>query len=61
MTIIKNGNLVTEDKVIREDLAIVKGKIARMAPSIEPGPGDQVIDAAGLMVFPGFIATHTSP
>ena len=23
MTIIKNGNLVTEDKVIREDLAIV--------------------------------------
>jgi dihydropyrimidinase len=59
MTIIKNGNLVTEDKVIREDLAIVKGKIARMAPSIEPGPGDQVIDAAGLMVFPGFIDAHT--
>ncbi|NLD83859.1 MAG: dihydropyrimidinase [Clostridiales bacterium] len=59
MTIIKNGNLVAEDKVIREDLAVSEGKIARIAPSIEPGPGDQVIDAAGFMVFPGFIDAHT--
>ena len=41
----------------RADVAIKDGKIACVAPAIEGG--DQVIDATGLTVTPGFIDAHS--
>ena len=58
MIIIKNGLVVT-DTAAQRDLAIENGKILRIDPSIEISEGDQVVDAAGCYVFPGFIDPHT--
>jgi dihydroorotase len=40
------------------DIAIRKGRIAAIAPALEPGPKTKVIDARGLIVTPGLIDTH---
>lgn len=58
MIIIKNGHIVGEE-VLVGDLAIENGKIAEIAEKIEPRDGDEVIDASGCWVFPGFIDPHT--
>ena len=59
MYILQNGTLVSSEKTWRADLAINGGKIAAIAPAISPAPGDQVLDASGCLVFPGFIDPHT--
>ncbi|MEP7120178.1 MAG: amidohydrolase/deacetylase family metallohydrolase [Byssovorax sp.] len=41
------------------DVAITGGRIARIAPSIDPSTAKAVIDAAGLTVTPGLIDLHT--
>lgn len=58
MIIIKGGTLVT-DRAWTGDLAIEGETIAALAPSIEAGEGDEVIDASGCYVFPGAIDPHT--
>lgn len=57
--IIKNGTLVTASDTFVADLAADNGIITEIAKSIEPGVGDQVIDAAGQYVLPGGIDPHT--
>ena len=58
MTIIVNGTLVTPDGERRTSLAVEDGKI-KMIGEIEPREGDEVLDASGCYVFPGFIDGHT--
>lgn len=58
MIIIKGGTLVTSN-ARPGDLAIENDKIKAIAPEIQAGPDDQVIDAAGCYVFPGAIDPHT--
>jgi len=58
MIIIKNGTLV-RDCEFQADLAVEGKQILKIAETIEPGPGDRVIDASGCYVFPGFIDAHT--
>lgn len=41
------------------DLQIKDGKIERIAPSIAPDPDEEVFDARGLRVYPGFIDAHS--
>jgi len=53
--VIKNGTIVTAESVVATDIGIVGEKIAAIGPGIE---GDQVIDASGLYVFPGFVDAH---
>ena len=56
--ILRNGNLVFEDRTIKGDLVIENGKIAAIA---EPAPYDAdalEINAEGMMVMPGMIDTH---
>lgn len=59
MIIIKGGTLVCPDGLRVGDVALEGDKIVRIAASIEVGDGDEVADAAGCWVFPGFIDAHT--
>lgn len=58
MKIIQNGVLVTPGGLERADLAMDGGKIAKIG-KITAGPEDEVIDASGCYVYPGFIDGHT--
>lgn len=59
MIIIKNGELVLENEVMKGDIAVENGKISAIAPLIEPGAADCCLDASDAYVFPGFIDPHT--
>ncbi len=59
MLIIQNGTLVSPDGQTRADLRVSGGIIDAAAPRIDPAPGDEVLDARGCLVFPGFIDAHT--
>ena len=59
MIIIRNGTLVLPEGLVRADLAMEGGRIARIAPSVEAHEGDEVHDAAGCWVMPGLIDAHT--
>jgi len=58
--LIKNGTLVTMDQkgpVARGDLLIRDGRIASIAEKIGE-TADEIIDASGCAVLPGFVQTH---
>lgn len=55
-TAIRNGSLVTPDRVCKANLYITDGKIA--AISDQPLPARTDIDATGRLVFPGMLDTH---
>ncbi|NLG23837.1 MAG: amidohydrolase family protein [Clostridiales bacterium] len=59
-TLIRGGTLVdgTGDAPRRADVLVRGDRIERAAPRIEPGQSDEVIDAAGLVVCPGFVDIH---
>lgn len=59
MTIIQHGTLVLPDGLMQGDIAFENGVITHIAPAIEAGAGDAVCEAAGCLVFPGFIDAHT--
>ena len=59
MIIIKGGAVVSSRGMIRADVALDGGKIAQVAPAIEPGANDELVDAQGMWVMPGFIDAHT--
>lgn len=60
MLAIRNGEIVGEDEVLRGmDLLIEDGAIADIVPEGSVGlRSDQVIDAAGRYVMPGFVDIH---
>lgn len=59
MLIIKNGTVVGSNKTEQLDIKIDKGIIIEVNKEIEVMSNDEVIDAAGQLVFPGFIDGHT--
>ena len=56
--LIKIGTLVLPSGLTQADLRLEDGKIAQLAPNLPVG-NSRVIEAAGKLVFPGFIDTHT--
>lgn len=56
--LIQNGTLLCPDGPIRADLRVAGDRIAEIGVSL-PGRDSRIIDAAGKLVFPGFIDTHT--
>ena len=58
--VIKNGTVIdgSGSKRFRNDIAVKDGIIVKLAQNIEEG-AEEVIDARGLFVSPGFIDTHT--
>ncbi len=55
--IIRNGNLVLENEVVKKDILVQNGKIVKIAENI-PTNGEREIDATGKHVFSGFIDMH---
>ena len=59
--LIQGGHLVDPRSGINgtRDLAIADGKIAAIAPKIDPAAAAKTIDARGLFVTPGLVDIHT--
>ncbi|MBI3682703.1 MAG: dihydropyrimidinase [Acidobacteria bacterium] len=58
-TLIRNGTLVTAEKTLAADLLIDGETIRDVRAGIPPETARRVIDAAGMLVFPGGIDVHT--
>lgn len=60
MICIKNGMLHNAicQEAFQADILIEDGKIARIGTDLEIPEGTQVIDAAGMEVYPGFVEAH---
>ncbi len=56
--LIKNGHIVSPEKLFQADLLIANETIERIAPDISETDAE-IIDAQGKYVFPGFIDAHT--
>ncbi|HYX86771.1 MAG TPA: allantoinase AllB [Gaiellales bacterium] len=57
-TIIAGGTLATAAGTFRADIIIEDGRVAAITDSGAAGGGDELIDAAGLVVMPGAIDMH---
>ena len=59
-TLITGADVVRpgRDRTERADIAITDGIVAAIEPSIEPVDAAEVIDAAGLLAFPGSVDSH---
>ena len=55
--IIRNGNVVLENGVVKTDILVENGKIIKLAENL-PADGTAEIHADGLYVFPGLIDMH---
>src|SRR5438445_9242578 len=56
--LIRNGTVVTADRVEKADVLIEGSTIREVRASVDP-KGHTVVDAAGLFVLPGGIDAHT--
>jgi dihydropyrimidinase len=56
--LIKNGDVVTADARYRADILCEEETITRIGRGLTAPAGAEVIDAAGKLVFPGFIDPH---
>ena len=41
------------------DIRLENGKIKEISPDLPPPPGEEVFDAAGLRIYPGFVDAHS--
>lgn len=56
--LIQGGTLVTQDQMYVADILVQAETIAKIDRHIDPAEADEVIDASGSYVFPGFIDPH---
>ena len=56
--LIQNGTLICPEGPVQAGLRVEGDKITEIGPDLPVGDS-QIIDAAGKLVFPGFIDTHT--
>ncbi len=56
--LISNGEIVTADERYRADLYIEDQTITQIGKHLRVPPGTETIDAAGKLIFPGFIDPH---
>jgi dihydropyrimidinase len=56
--LIRNGEIVTVGSRIQADIYVENETITRIGRDLEAPPDTEVIDAAGKLVFPGFIDPH---
>lgn len=53
--LIRNAELINENKRLQADVRVRDGRIAAIARDLAPEDGEQVIDASGLWLLPGMI------
>ncbi|AMA72593.1 dihydroorotase [Aneurinibacillus thermoaerophilus] len=56
-TILCNGQILVDGKLVKKDILIEGTNVSRIADSIEEA-GHEVLDAAGKLIVPGFIDMH---
>ncbi len=56
--LIKSGRIITPDQDYVADILVEGQSVSRIGPDIAPENVDEVIDASGKFVFPGFIDPH---
>jgi dihydropyrimidinase len=56
--LVRGGTVVGPDGLRRADVGIVEGKIAEVGADLDPAGAAELIDATGLLVFPGIIDAH---
>ena len=56
--LIRNADIVNADSRSKGDIWIEDETITRIGANLDAPPGAEIIDAAGRMVFPGFIDPH---
>jgi dihydropyrimidinase len=57
--IVRNGLIVTAEGRMEADVRIRGEQVAEIGPDLAAGPEDRVIDAAGMLLLPGAVDTHT--
>ena len=59
--LIKNGLVfdAVSPTPYEADIRVTDGTIAEISPGLSPARGEEVIDAAGLRVYPGFVDAHS--
>src|ERR1700728_2610380 len=58
-TLIQNGTVVNADSTARADILIDNGVIKEIRRGIPASAADTIVDATGLLLFPGGIDAHT--
>lgn len=58
ITILKNGNVLVDDKIQRKNVVLSDGKIESILNLDETMPDGQILDCQGKFIFPGFIDLH---
>lgn len=56
--LIRNGLVVLPERSVRLDIRTSGEKIFELAEHLFPEPGEEIIDASGRVVLPGFIDSH---
>ncbi len=56
--LIKNGEIVTADSRYYADIYVADQTISQIGKDLEVPPDTEIIDAAGKLIFPGFIDPH---
>lgn len=57
--IVTGGVIATAEGTRSADIGIRDGRVAALADHLDPGTGQEVVDAAGCIVIPGAIDVHT--
>jgi len=59
--LIKNGLIfdAVHPEPYLSDIRVFDGKITEIGPDLPPSKGEEVIDAGGLRVYPGFVDAHS--
>ncbi len=56
--LIKNGKIITSNKIFNSDILSNNGRIIQIEKNILPKNVDKIIDASGKLIFPGGIDPH---
>ncbi|GAA4493677.1 dihydroorotase [Actinoallomurus oryzae] len=56
--LVRNGTVVTESGLVDADILCVDGRIQELLDTGTPVASDEVVEARGRLVFPGFIDPH---
>ncbi len=57
--LIRGGRVVDAAGDRSADLRVEAGRVGEVVPGLEPRPGEEVVDATGLLVVPGGVDAHT--